>query len=66
VALSSFVKGFDQIGPGCALTVIDLAKVQHIPLHHIAASTTPALHNAPITVFLAILEASVASQIHAD
>jgi hypothetical protein len=66
VALGSFIKGFDQIAPDCALTVVDLAEVQDIPLHHLAASTTPALHNAPITVSFAVLEALVASQIHAD
>ena len=50
VALGSFIKRFDQIAPGCALPVVDLAEVQDIPLHHLAASTTPALHNAPILI----------------
>jgi hypothetical protein len=64
VALGSFVKGFDQIAPGRALAVIDLAKVQHMPLHH-PTTETPALRNTPIAVFLPVLEAPVASQIHA-
>jgi hypothetical protein len=66
VAVGFFVESLDHMAPSCVLTVVDLAKVQHIPLHHPAASTTPALHNTPVTVFLPVLKSSVASQIHSD
>jgi hypothetical protein len=39
VALGFFVKSLDQMAPGCMLTAVDLAKVQHIPLHNIATSS---------------------------
>ena len=65
VLLASFIKGFDQIAPGLALAVVDLAEIQHLPLHHLATSTAFALNNIPIAVLLAVLQPSVASQVHA-
>jgi hypothetical protein len=36
VPSAAFIKGFDQLAPSLALAVIDLAKVQHLPLDHLA------------------------------
>jgi hypothetical protein len=35
VPLASFIEGFDQLAPGLALTVIDLAEIKHLPLDHL-------------------------------
>ena len=58
------IKGFDHSAPSFMLAVIDLAKIKNLPLHHLAAGAALALDNAPITVLLAVLEASVRAQIH--
>src|SRR5271166_3466390 len=63
--LRPFVKGFDNAAPRRALTVVDLAQVQNLPLHHFAPSTALALNDVPIEMLLAVLDPSVASQIHA-
>ena len=65
VPLASFIKRFDQIVPGCALAVVDLSKIQNLPLHDLAPRAAFALDDIPITVFLAVLEPSIAAQIHA-
>ena len=65
VLLASFIKGFDQIVPGRALTVVDLSEIQYLPLDDLATSTAFALNNIPITVLLAVLQPSVAAQVHA-
>jgi hypothetical protein len=46
------------------LAVVDLAQIQHLPLHHLAASTALALDNIPVTMFFAVFEASIESQEH--
>ena len=48
------------------LAIVDLAKIQHIALYHFAPGTPLALDDIPITMLFAVLEPSVASQIHAD
>ncbi len=40
------------------------AEIEHLPLHHLAAGAALAFDNAPVTVLLAVLEASIRSQIH--
>src|SRR6266508_620562 len=64
VAACPFIKGFDLTTPSLRLAVVDLAQVQHLPLHHLAASTALALDNSPIAMFFAVFEASVESQEH--
>ena len=53
-----FVERFDHPAPGLALAVVDLAQVQHRPLHHLAAGAALALDNAPVAMLLAVLETS--------
>ena len=48
------------------LAVVDLAEVQHLALHHSAASTALALDNIPRAMFFAVFEASVELQEHAN
>jgi hypothetical protein len=56
----------DRLAPGRPLRVVDLAQVQHVPLHHAPALASAVLYDAPIAVRLAILLARLASQKHAD
>src|SRR4029077_11745434 len=58
------IEGFDLTTPSLMLAVVDLAQVQHLSLHHPAASTSLALDNIPIAMFFAVFEASVESQEH--
>ena len=64
VAARPFIKGFDRTTPILLLAVVDLAEVQHLALHHSAASTALALDNIPIAMFFAVLQASIESQEH--
>ena len=64
--LRSFIEGFDNLTPCFMLAIVDLAKIQHIALYHFAPGTPLALDDIPITMLFAVLEPSVASQIHAD
>src|SRR5262249_54655712 len=50
VSLVVCVQRLDYTAPIRVLAVIDFAEIQHWPLHHLAASTALALHNAPVTV----------------
>src|SRR5580704_8799720 len=61
---AAFIKGFDQMAPGLALAVIDLAEIQNLPLHHLATGATLVLDNIPVSMLFAVFEASVESQEH--
>src|SRR5208283_632273 len=58
------IERFDGPAPTLALAVVDLAQIEHRTLHHLAARATPALDNAPVTMFLAVFEPPVAFQKH--
>jgi len=45
------------LAPRRPLAVVDLSQVQHMPLHDPSSGATPVLDNAPVTVFLAVLDA---------
>src|SRR6516225_3247584 len=64
VSLIVCVQRFDYTTPMRVLAVIDFAEIQHRPLHYLAACTALALHNAPVTVLFAVLNASCESQVH--
>ena len=66
VPAGRFIKGFDLAAPSLMLAVVDLAEIQHLALHHFAARTALVLDNIPIAMLLAVLEASVESQEHAN
>jgi hypothetical protein len=46
------------------LRVVDLAQVQHVPLHHAPSGGPIVLDNAPVAMLLAILPANLAAQEH--
>src|SRR5208283_3194631 len=54
----------DRLAPGGTLAVVDLAQVQHMPLHRAPAGDPAVLDNAPIAVLLAVLAAQLVAQKH--
>ena len=44
--------------------IVDLAQVQHVPLHYAPAGDPHALDNAPVAMLFAILPADFAAQEH--
>ena len=50
--------------PRQLLRVVDLAQIQHVPLHHAPPGGPRVLDNAPIAMLLAILPANFAAQEH--
>jgi hypothetical protein len=49
-------------GGGKFLRIVDLAQIQHVPLHHAPAGDAGVFDNAPIAMLLAILPADFAAQ----
>jgi hypothetical protein len=62
--LLPLVERLDCLAPCSALAVVDLAEIQLVPLHRPAARDPAVLHNAPITVLLAVLAAKLVVQKH--
>jgi len=62
--LGIFIERLDHPAPPLALAVVDLAQIQHLALHDPAIGAAFGLDDVPVAVLLAVLEASVASQIH--
>ena len=58
------LKDLDRPPPRQLLRAVDLAQIQHVPLHHAAASDPRVLDNAPIAMLLAILAAVFVPQEH--
>ena len=58
VSLGPFIESLDYPAPRLALAIVDLAQIQHRPLHHATASTALALDNAPIAMLFAVLQPS--------
>src|SRR5258705_12583971 len=50
MAMRPFVKGFDLPTPSCMLAVVDLAEIQHLTLHHLAAGTPLVFNDIPIAM----------------
>jgi len=55
-ALPALAEYLNGLAPRRLLAVVDLAQVQHMPLHHTARGGAPAFHNAPVAVSFAVLE----------
>jgi hypothetical protein len=64
-ALAALVKGVDDPTPCFALTVVDLTEVENLPLYDLSSSAAFALHNVPVEMLFAVLQASIALQVHA-
>jgi hypothetical protein len=58
------VEHFDCLAPRRCLRGIDLAEIQHMPLHHTAVIEALVLHHVPVVVRLAVLLSLGASQKH--
>jgi hypothetical protein len=65
IFLIIYVERLDHPAPGLTLIVIDLAEVEHRPLHHLAASAALAFHYAPIAVLFTVFDPARESQVHA-
>jgi hypothetical protein len=64
IGLPARVERFDRLAPCSALAVVDLAQIQHVPLHRPPAGDTAVLDDAPIAVLLAVLVAKFVAQKH--
>jgi hypothetical protein len=62
--LAALIERVDRLQPCLALAVVDLRQIQHVPIDHPAARQAPLLRNAPVAVLFAVLESSVAFQVH--
>ena len=62
--LLDFIKHLQRLAPRRLLAIIDLAQIQHPPLHHSARTQPPTLLHAPVAVLLAVFLALVRSQVH--
>jgi hypothetical protein len=56
------VEHFQALAPSRLLAVVDLAQIQHAPLHDAAGLQPTALLDAEVAVLLAVLDPPVASQ----
>src|SRR3954454_10661577 len=63
--LAALVKRLDRLAPCCSLAVVDLAQIQHMPLHRSTTTHTAVLHDAPVAMLLAIFAANLVAQKHA-
>jgi hypothetical protein len=61
----ALVKDFDRFAPRQLLRVIDLAQIQHMPLHHASADHTFVLDNAEVAMLLPVLPPNRLAQEHA-
>src|SRR2546428_842423 len=59
------IERLDDRAPSRPLAVVDLAKIEHLPLHHPAAGATLALDNVPIEMLFAVFAPPVRLQVHA-
>jgi hypothetical protein len=60
----AILENLDRPPPRRLLRIVDLAQVQHVPLHHAPSGHPRVLNNAPVAVLLAILVASFEAQEH--
>jgi len=58
------IDGFNDSAPCLVLAVVDLAEIQHLPLHHLAPTTAFVLYDVPVTMLLAVFDPPIAAQIH--
>jgi hypothetical protein len=55
---------FDRAAPSQLLRVVDLAEIQHLPLHHAPAGYTLVLDHAEVAVLLTVLLPNLLAQEH--
>src|SRR5271166_1845286 len=64
-ALAALVKCFDGPAPRRSLAIVDLAQIQHVPLHLSTAANPAVLDDAPIAMLLTVLATDLVAQKHA-
>jgi hypothetical protein len=61
---TAILKDLDRLPPDLALTVVDLSKIKHLPLDHLATSDAAVFDQISIAVLLAIFLSRRAAQKH--
>ena len=61
---AAIFEDLDRLPPDLALTVVDLSKIKHLPLYHLATSDSAVFYQIPIAVLLAIFLPRRAAQKH--
>ena len=59
------LKDLDRPTPRVSLAIVDLTKIENVPLHNAPIRLTAVLHNAPVSVNLAILLSLLGPKEHA-
>ena len=60
----AFIEDLDRLAPRGFLIVVDLSKIQYLPLNHAAILNAPVFDNRPRAMFLAVLAANLGAQKH--
>src|SRR5450631_816095 len=60
----AFIEDLNRPAPRRSLAVVDLSKIQHLPLNHAAIMNAPVLDNRPCPMFLAVLVTNLGAQKH--
>ena len=60
----AFIEDLNRPAPRRFLAVVDLSKIQHLPLNHATIMNAPVLHNRPCPMSLAVLVANLGAQKH--
>src|ERR1017187_9854085 len=60
----AFIEDLDRLAPRRSLAVVDLSKIQYLPLNHAAIMNAPVFDNRPCAMVLAVLAANLGAQKH--
>src|SRR6202521_1958224 len=60
----AFIEDLNRPAPRRFLAVVDLSKIQHLPLNYATIMNAPVLHNRPCPMSLAVLVANLGAQKH--
>src|SRR5271155_5134400 len=60
----AFIEDLNRLAPRRSLAIVDLSKIQHLPLNHATIMNAPVLHNRPCPMSLAVLVANLGAQKH--
>ena len=60
----AFIEDLDRLAPRGFLIVVDLSKIQYLPLNHAAIMNAPIFDNRPCPMVLAVLAANSGAQKH--
>ena len=60
----AFIEDLDRLAPRGFLIVVDLSKIQYLPLNHAAIMNAPIFDNRPCPMVLAVLAANLGAQKH--